>query len=45
VAYVSTGSGEREKEHKASSLPALPYANATPDARGARFEAGLFGRF
>jgi len=26
-------------------LPALPYAVATPDARGARFEAGILGRF
>ena len=28
-----------------ASLPALPYAIATPEARGARFEAGLLGRF
>jgi hypothetical protein len=27
------------------SLPALPYAVATPEARGARFEAGVLGRF
>jgi len=27
------------------SLAALPYAVATPDARGARFEAGMLGRF
>jgi hypothetical protein len=27
------------------SLPALPYAFATPEARGARFEAGMLGRF
>ncbi len=26
-------------------LPALPYAIATPDAHGARFEAGMLGRF
>ncbi|HYP91204.1 MAG TPA: hypothetical protein VEQ59_23725 [Polyangiaceae bacterium] len=26
-------------------LPALPYAIATPEARGARFEAGMLGRF
>ncbi len=26
-------------------FPALPYAIATPDARGARFEAGMLGRF
>jgi hypothetical protein len=28
-----------------ASLPALPYAIATPDAHGARFEAGMLGRF
>jgi hypothetical protein len=28
-----------------ASLLALPYAIATPDARGARFEAGMLGRF
>jgi hypothetical protein len=27
------------------SLPALPYAVATPDQHGARFEAGMLGRF
>jgi hypothetical protein len=27
------------------SLPALPYAIATPEARGSRFEAGVLGRF
>ncbi|HYQ14651.1 MAG TPA: hypothetical protein VEQ58_02805, partial [Polyangiaceae bacterium] len=26
-------------------LPALPYAIATPETRGARFEAGMLGRF
>ncbi len=29
----------------ASSLPGLPYAIATPEAHGARFEAGMVGRF
>ncbi len=37
------------QKHAASSapavLPALPYAFATPEARGARLEAGLLGRF
>lgn len=28
-----------------ASLPALPYAFVTPDTRGARFEAGMLGRF
>lgn len=28
-----------------TSLPALPYAIATPDTHGARFEAGMLGRF
>jgi hypothetical protein len=30
---------------QAFSLPALPYAIATPEASGARFEAGMLGRF
>jgi hypothetical protein len=28
-----------------AALPAMPYAVATPDAHGTRFEAGLVGRF
>jgi hypothetical protein len=44
IAYWWTGKGERPAEPHAS-LPALPYAFATPEARGARWEAGLFGRF
>jgi hypothetical protein len=28
-----------------AALPALPYAFATPEAQGARFETGLIGRF
>ena len=32
-------------EQPHSALPALPYALATPEARGARFEGGLIGRF
>lgn len=30
---------------RALALPALPYAIATPEAYGARFEAGMVGRF
>jgi hypothetical protein len=30
---------------QALALPALPYAITTPEARGARFEAGMVGRF
>jgi len=39
--------GTRKSDSPAShaALPALPYAIATPDARGARFEAGMLGRF
>ena len=29
----------------ALTLPAMPYAIATPEAYGARFEAGMVGRF
>jgi hypothetical protein len=35
----------RQSEGHASSLPGLPYAIATPEAHGARFEAGMLGRF
>lgn len=47
IAYWWTGKSERPAERRASlaSLPALPYAFATPEARGARWEAGLLGRF
>jgi hypothetical protein len=34
-----------EQRGTQSSLPGLPYAIATPEARGARFEAGMLGRF
>jgi hypothetical protein len=34
-----------EAAGRALGLPALPYAIATPEARGARFEAGMLGRF
>lgn len=35
----------RAEATRQGSLPALPYAFATPEARGARFEAGMLGRF
>lgn len=36
----------RKSDGKSQALlPALPYAIATPDARGTRFEAGMLGRF
>jgi hypothetical protein len=36
----------KSETHSAQlSLPGLPYAIATPEARGARFEAGMLGRF
>jgi hypothetical protein len=35
----------RHVQTPSGGLNALPYAGATPDARGARFEAGLLGRF
>lgn len=34
-----------EAEPIGFKLPALPYAVATPEARGTRFEAGMLGRF
>jgi hypothetical protein len=37
----SSGSGSAP----AAALPATPYAFASPDAHGGRFEAGLVGRF
>jgi hypothetical protein len=45
VAYWQTGKSERAGTEQQSSMPALPYAFATPDARGARIEAGLLGQF
>jgi hypothetical protein len=35
----------RRSEGSQGSLPGMPYAIATPEARGARFEAGMLGRF
>lgn len=35
----------RKSEGLQGSLPGMPYAIATPEARGARFEAGMLGRF
>jgi hypothetical protein len=35
----------RKSEATSSSLPGLPYAVATPEGSGARFEAGMLGRF
>jgi hypothetical protein len=34
-----------DRPARESSLPGLPYAIATPEAHGARFEAGMLGRF
>lgn len=45
VAYWQTGKSERPGAEQRSTLPALPYAFATPDARGARIEAGMLGQF
>ncbi len=35
----------RKADTPSAALPALPYAVATPEAQGARFEAGMLGRF
>lgn len=45
IGWWSTRKSDVSSPSAQSSLPALPYANATPEARGARFEAGLLGRF
>jgi hypothetical protein len=34
-----------DRPERDATLPAVPYAFATPEARGARFEAGMLGRF
>lgn len=44
VGYWSTRPADARASSK-NPLPGLPYAIATPEARGARFEAGLVGRF
>ncbi len=43
IGWWSTRKGDAAVPH--AILPALPYAFATPDAHGARFEAGMLGRF
>jgi hypothetical protein len=43
IGWWTTRKGDTASPH--ADLPALPYAIATPDVRGARFEAGLIGRF
>jgi hypothetical protein len=45
IGWWSTRKSDAPAATSQASLPALPYAVATPDARGARFEAGLLGRF
>jgi hypothetical protein len=48
VAGAGIGWWTTRKTERAGSraeLPALPYAIATPDVHGARFEAGFVGRF
>ncbi len=42
IAWWST---RRSEAGGSATLPALPYAVATPEASGARLEAGLLGRF
>jgi hypothetical protein len=43
IGWWSTRNADGGATH--ALLPALPYAIATPDAHGARFEAGMLGRF
>jgi hypothetical protein len=43
IGWWTTRKSEAGGSH--ALLPALPYALATPEARGARFEAGMLGRF
>jgi hypothetical protein len=44
IGWWSTRKNAPERP-RASALRALPYAVATPEARGTRLEAGVFGRF
>jgi len=44
-AGIGWWSTRKAAPERRAGLPALPYALATPEAVGARFEAGLFGRF
>jgi hypothetical protein len=43
IGWWTTRKSDAHPAHAA--LPAMPYAVATPDTRGTRFEAGLLGRF
>jgi hypothetical protein len=43
IGWWSTRKSEEPRAQ--SSLPGLPYAIATPEGNGARFEAGMLGRF
>jgi len=43
IGWWTTRKADASPSH--AQLPALPYAFATPDARGTHFEAGVVGRF
>jgi hypothetical protein len=45
VGWWSTRHSDSRPVKSELVLPALPYAIATPDARGVHFEAGMLGRF
>jgi hypothetical protein len=45
VGWWSTRHSDSRPAKSELVLPALPYATATPDARGVHFEAGMLGRF
>jgi hypothetical protein len=45
VGWWTTRKSDARAAYVLPSLPALPYAVATPEARGTRFEAGVVGRF
>ena len=45
VGWWSTRHSDSRPAKSELVLPALPYAIATPDARGVHFEAGMLGRF
>lgn len=46
IGWWTTRTSEGHAPHAVlPALPALPYAVATPEAHGARFEAGMLGRF
>jgi hypothetical protein len=44
IAWWTTRKSDAAASH-ALAMPALPYAITTPEANGARFEAGMVGRF